>query len=62
MWLLLLIVFLSFLLLVIVEESIEFFVNRYALGPAPWEGKVRAYYKKLLHWLKGKLNKEASPE
>lgn len=58
MWLLYFI--LPFLILAILEELIEFFVNRYALGPAPWEGKLKHFFANQLAWLKKKFKKEPS--
>lgn len=60
MWLLLLIIILPLLILAIVEELKEFFVNRYVLGPASWEGKVRVFFHKVVDWMKKKLKKVSS--
>lgn len=51
---------LPFLILFILEELIEFFVNRFALGPAPWEGKLKRFMKNQIAWLKKKLKIEPS--
>jgi hypothetical protein len=60
MWLILQVIILSIVILAIFEELIEFFVNRYALGPAAWEGKLKNFYQKIRNWLKKKLKKEPS--
>lgn len=62
MWSLLILILLPFFILVIIEESIEFFVNRYVLGPAKWEGRVKIFFQDAVAWAKRKLKKAPSLE
>lgn len=62
MWLLILVFILSILILAIVEEMKEFFVNRYVLGPAAWEDRLKEFLQKQMSWAKTKLRKEPSNE
>lgn len=60
MWLWLLVILSPFIILAIIEELIEFFVNRYVLGPADWEGKLKFFVRKTISWIQKKLKKETS--
>lgn len=60
MWEWILVIVIPILVLIVIEEGKEFFVNRYVLGPAPWEGKVKRYAQKGVYWVRKKLKKSTS--
>lgn len=61
MWPLFLLIVIPFLLLALIEEVIEFLVNRYALGPAAWEGKVKVFFQSKYRWIRKKFMKAPLP-
>jgi len=60
LWLWVWFVILPFLILAILEEMIEFFVQRYMLGPAEWEGKLKDIFARSYSGLKKKLRLKQS--
>ncbi|GIN60911.1 hypothetical protein J27TS8_09040 [Robertmurraya siralis] len=54
MWTWILVIMILFLILVLFEELIEFLVNRFILGPASWEGKIKRFLHSLIGWFKRK--------
>jgi hypothetical protein len=60
MWQWILVIVIPLFILAILEEIKEFFVNRYVLGPAVWEGKVKRAAWKSIQWLKKKLKRETT--
>lgn len=57
MWFWIFILIVPFIILLIFEEMIEFFVNRYAQGPAAWEGKWKEFVKNKVNQLKERLGR-----
>ncbi len=53
MWPWLIIVLVVILILAIIEETIQFFLNRYTFGPAQWESKLKKLLKK---WSRKRAN------
>ncbi|MEQ2525575.1 hypothetical protein WMO40_02590 [Bacillaceae bacterium CLA-AA-H227] len=53
MWPWIVIILVAFLILAILEETTQFFVNRYTFGPAPWESKLK---KLLKRWTRKRAN------
>lgn len=62
MWPVIFILILPFLIIAILEELKEFFVNRYVLGPAAWEGKLKVFLQGKMIWLKKRFRKSQETE
>ncbi|MGG0716883.1 hypothetical protein ABE096_04685 [Robertmurraya massiliosenegalensis] len=60
MWTWLTIMIVVFIVLVFLEELIEFLVNRIVLGPAPWEGKLKSFFDRVIEWFKRKVKRHPS--